>query len=76
MAVGCICCGRRGGLDDRGRPSRSLVAKHRLALPVRPRHDDAFIVDERAECTVGLEGHRSASSLDEFDLGEQAGAVA
>jgi hypothetical protein len=45
-------------------------------LPVRPRHDEAFIVDERAECTVGLEGHRSASNLDELDPGKQAGAVA
>jgi hypothetical protein len=58
------------------RPSRSLVPKQRLALPLRPRHHDAFIIDESAECTVDLDGHRSASNLDELDLGEQAGAVA
>ena len=28
--------------------------EHRLALPVRPRHHDAFIIDESAECTVDL----------------------
>src|SRR5438105_4246816 len=58
------------------RPSRSLVPKHRLALPLRPRDHDAFIIDESAERTVDLDGHRSASNLDELDLGEQAGAVA
>jgi hypothetical protein len=58
------------------RPSRSLVAKHRLALPLRPRHHDAFIIDEPAECTVELDRRRSASNLDEVDLGAQGGAVA
>ena len=66
---------RRTGSPPR-RPSRSLVPKRRLALPVGPRHDETFIVEERAECTVELEGHRSASNLHERDLGEQAGAVA
>ncbi len=75
MEVRSICCGRRGGLDDRPDVVRSLVPKHRLALPVRPRHDDAFIIDESAECTVDLDGRRSVSNLDELDLGDQAGAV-
>jgi Integrase core domain len=51
-------------------------SKYRLALPVRPRHHDAFIIDESAERTADLDGHRSASNLDELDLREQAGAVA
>ena len=58
------------------RPSRSLVPRHRLALHVRLRHHDAFIIDESAERIVDLDGHRAASNLNELDLGEQASAVA
>jgi hypothetical protein len=35
-----------------------------------------LIIDESAESTVELDGHRSASDLDELDVGEQAAAVA
>ena len=44
-----------------------------FALPVGPRHHDAF--DESAECTVDLDRHGSASNLDQLEPGEQAGAV-
>jgi hypothetical protein len=42
----------------------------------RPLGAVANAVGESAECSVDLDGHRSASNLDELDLGEQAGAVA
>jgi hypothetical protein len=35
-----------------------------------------MIIDESAESTVDLDGHRSACNLDELDLDEQAGAGA
>jgi hypothetical protein len=58
-----------------GRPSRSLV----LETPPRfatTRHHEAFIIDASGECTVELEGHRSACNLDALDPGGQPGAVA
>ena len=41
----------------------------RLALPVRPRHHDALIIGESAEGTIDLDGHRSASDVDEAQPG-------
>jgi hypothetical protein len=32
---------------------------------------DAFVLDERVESTVGLDGHRAPSELDELGLGEE-----
>ena len=62
-------------MTARGRTA-VLIPERRLGLHVRPRHRDAFVIDESAACTVDLDGHRSASNLDELGLGEQAGAVA
>ena len=37
---------------------------------------DAFVIDERVETTVDLDGHRAASSLDDLDLDELNSAAA
>ncbi len=60
------------------RPSRSLVAKHRLALPVAytPHITMRSSSTREPNATVDLDGHRSASNLEELDQGKQAGAVA
>ena len=61
------------------RPSRSLVPKHRLpvACCLYARDITMRLSSTREpNATVDLDGHRSASNLEELDLGEQAGAVA
>jgi hypothetical protein len=37
---------------------------------------DTFVIDERVETTVDLDGHRASSDLDELALDEEAAAEA
>jgi hypothetical protein len=60
------------------RPSRSLVPKYLLAMPVActPHITTRSSSTREPNATVDLDGHRSASNLEELDQGEQARAVA
>jgi len=67
-----VWCGRRGGLNGRPAPVARLGPRNTVSpWRVRLSHHDAFIIDESAERTVDIAGHRSAANLDELGLGEQ-----
>ena len=58
--------------EPTGRVARALceLMRSMLSRAVVARNRDAFVLDENAETTVDLDGHRASSSLDGLELDE------